>query len=607
VFDRILPYYNNELRFMREMAKEFAAANPKIAGRLRLSGDAVEDPHVSRLIEAFSFINARLRMKLDDEFPELSESLLGLLYPHYLAPMPSLSIVEMTPQSSLGAMMTVPARSKVTTEAVGGETAEFRTGYDVELWPIEIAHASLCGLPLAAPPNRRAAAATSALRLTLRCLNPNQTFVDLGVDRLRFYIHGEARTAQILYELILGGCLSIALADTAVDEKAVILERSAIRAVGLNRQEVLLPMEAGSEPGYVMLSEYFAFPEKFLFFDITGLSAKTLMHAGSTLEIFLYFDRYDPALEGVVTAQDFRLFCTPIINLFSMKADPIRLDPSRFDYRIVPDARRETSLEVYGVEQVVVSDRAGARLPFQPFYSLGRRQEGREAIRRFWHATRRYATHASGGDDVFIAFVDEGGAPAGDRDHVASIDILATNRNFPERLPFGNGRPSLLLQAPKTGVKHCVCLFAPSHALRPRRGQGALWRLISHLSLNHLSVADEGMAVDVIKEMLSLYDHADAAGSRAVIERLVGASTAPSIARSPGGGRIAFTSGTDITLDFDDRRLSGTGTFMLGSVLEAVLASLSGVNGFTRTRLRLKGEKTVWQAWDARSGTQQLI
>ncbi len=606
MFDRILPYYNNELRFMREMAKEFAAENPKIAGRLRLSGDAIEDPHVSRLIEAFSFLNARLRLKLDDEFPELSESLLDLLYPHYLAPTPSMSIVELAPQPSLLGAKVCPKGAKIQTEGVDGELCEFRTGYDVELWPLGLTHASLSGLPLPAPHNRRAPSAVSVLRLTLSCLAADKTLAALAPDRLRFYIHGEARTAQILYELILGGTLSIALADSAVDERAVFLDASAVRPVGMEGNELILPTKAGSEPGYVMLSEYFALPEKFLFFDIVGLSAKTLLNAGRTMDLFLYFDRYDPSLEGVVSVSDFRLFCTPIINLFPAKADPIRLDPSRFDYRVVPDARRESSLEVYAIQDISVSDRTGAKLAYRPFYSLGKRQADREPVRRFWHASRRQSAHPAGGDDVYVSFVDEGGEPLGNRDHVASLDILATNRNLPERLPFGNGRPSLILE-PRTGVKSLSCLFAPTHAIRPRRGFGAVWRLISHLSLNHLSVAENEIAVDVVKEMLALYVHADSSASRAIIERLTAVRSASSVARAPGGGRIAFTSGTDITLEFDDRRLSGSGAFMLGSVLEAVFASLSGLNSFTRTQLRLRGEKGVWHAWDARSGTQHLI
>ncbi len=605
MFDDLLPYYNSELRHFRENAKAFAAAHPKIAGRLRVSQDAVEDPHVGRLVEAFAFLTGRVRMKLDDDFPELTSALLGLLHPHYLAPIPSLGIVEFTPQKGLAGSATVPARTAVLTEPVDGEVCEFRTGYPVELWPVEIRQAAFSGLPLAAPFNPRAAHAQGVLRITLGCTEPGQTFTQLGLDRLRFHIHSEARTAQALYELLLSGVVSIALAESAVDPEPIFLDPSAIRPVGFARDETLLPLMAGSEAGYVQLSEFFAFPEKFMFFDLTGLSAKILRGAGSTLEVFVYVDRHDPSLESLVGASDLRLFCTPMINLFPARADPIRIDPGRFEHRIIPDARRESSLEVYSVEKVVVTDRDGEVKPFRPFFSLGQRLAGGEPVTRFWHSGRRPSSGEGGGDDAFLTFVDESGSGL-ERDLVASIDILATNRNLPELLPFGNERPALRI-GHEGGVGRCRCLAAPTRAIRRKPGPTNHWRLISHLSLAQLSVSEPRLAADLVREMLALYDHADAAGGRAIIERLTSVTTRPAVARAPGGGRIAFTSGVDVEVEFDDHRLSGSGAFLLGAVLEAVFASLSAINAFTRTYLRLKGDKGFWHAWPARTGTRSLI
>jgi type VI secretion system protein ImpG len=606
VLDDLLPYYNHELRFMRELAKEFAAANPKIAGRLRISQEAIEDPHVGRLVEAFAFLNARMRLKLEDDFPELSESLLGMLHPHYLAPFPSMSVVQITPQDLIQSKLTLPAGAGLQTEPVNGEALQYRTGYPVELWPIELTSATLSGLPLVAPANPQAGAAQSVLRLSLRCTQKDQTFSGLGLDRLRFYLHGESRSAQILYELILGGTVSVALADSAVDEAPVILDRSNVRAVGFDPSEILLPMPPAAEPGYALLSEYFNFPEKFLFFDIVGLDAKTLLGAGHTMEIFIYSDRHDTNLERVVSKQDFRLFCTPIVNLFRMRADPLRLNPGHYEHRVIPDARRETAMEVYSIDNLVVTDRHGEEMVYRPFYSVGRRQYGKEPVTRFWHAVRRASPYEGGGDDLYITMTDSDGRAVSDADHVASIEITATNRNLPSRLPFGGGRPSLTLSS-STGVARLECLIAPTRPVRAKRGHGTVWRLVSHLALNNLSVAGKAPALDVVKEMLSLYEQVSTPANRAVVERLSGVETTPGVARAPGAGRIAFTSGSDITLTFDDQRLSGSGAFMLGAVLEALFASLAAVNAFSRTRLRLKGDKGIWRQWPARTGTRQLI
>jgi len=605
MFDSLLPYYNAELRFMRELAREFASANPKIAARLRMSDEAVEDPHVSRMIEAFAFLNARLRLKLDDDFPELTEALLELLYPHFLAPIPSMSIVEFAPKGVISGIARVDRGARIMTEPVDGEMCEFRTGYDVELWPIELTAATFGGLPLAAPQNRSAPNAVGALRFTLNCTHPSQSFQDLGLDRLRFYIHSEGRTSQTLYELIIGGTLSVALADSAVDDAPVILGKDAIRAVGFAEDELLLPTAHGGQLGYPLASEFFSFPEKCLFFDIIGLSAKTLLKANKTMEIFFYFDRFDQRLEQSISASDFRLFCTPIINLFEAKADPIRLEPGNFEYRIIPDSRRESTLEVYSVDKVAVSNRQGDELGYRPFFSFGQRQIGKEPTARFWQTVRRESVYAGGGDDVFLSIVDGGGA-IDDEDHVASINITATNRNLPVRLPFGNGSPALKLHH-ETQVSQAVCLMAPTRPLRSGRGRSSHWKLISQLSLNQVFISESGVAAELVREILSLYDGADEASSRALVDRLAAVKAVKSVARTPGGGRIAFTSGTDLTLEFEDTRLSGSGSFMLGAVLERVFAGLSTINAFVRVAMKLRSEKGVWHTWQARTGTRPLI
>ena len=606
MFDDLLPFYNSELRFMRELAKEFAAANPRIAGQLRVSAEAVEDPHVERLIEAFAFLNARLRMKLEDDFPELSEGLLGLLYPHYLAPFPSMSIVQVTPAEASPERVTLPAGATVRTEPVDGEPLTYRTGYPVELWPVQVAAARLQGQPYVAPPNPLAANAQAVLRLTLKCTSPDLTFARLGVDRLRVFLHAEPRTAQILHELVVGGAVSVALADTAVDPAAVVLGPEAVRAVGFDEDEVLLPQPPAAEPGFALLREYFAFPEKFLFFDLLQLDAKTLLDAGRTLEVFIYLAHHDPALEAAVNADNFRLFCTPVVNLFPANADPVRLDPGRYEHRVSPDARRESSLEVYSVDDVVITDRDGTELTYRPYFSLGERAGGRDPVDRYWQAVRRASPYVGGGDDVFLVVSDADGASTADADHVATIDITASNRDAPARLPFGGGRPRL--EAPgATGVGKLQALMAPTRPLRTRGGRSTLWRVVSHLSLNHLSVDAGPDGLGVLKEMLSLYDSADSATSRAVIDRLSAVSTEPAVARAPGGGRIAFVGGVDVALEFEDARLSGSGAFLLGCVLDAALASFAAVNAFSRTTLRLKGERSPWRRWPARSGTRRLL
>lgn len=605
MFDDLLPYYNAELRFMREMAGEFARANPKIAGRLRLSSNAVEDPHVGRLIEAFAFLAARTRLKLDDDFPELTETMLGILHPHLLLPHPSMSIVQLAPPVGLTGESIVPRGTEIATEPVAGEALRYRTTAPVALWPVELTRAELLGLPLAAPRNPRAPDAVGALRLTLACTHPEMTFGQLGLDSLRFHIHAEARVAHILYELIVGGTLSIAAADSAVDAAPVLLDRPAIRRVGLDEAEASVPLAPAADPGHLLMTEYFAFPEKFLFFDIAGLSAKTLRDGGRTLDLFLYFDRFDAGIERLVSRDRFRLFCAPAVNLFRQRAEPIRLLPGRFEHRVVPDARREAAIEPYAIERVAVVDRAGEPQPFHPFYGIGRERGG--GTLRYWHASRRTNPRPEGGDDLFLSTIDTSGRTVADPELIATVDLTCTNRSLPRQLPFGEGRPALTVVDAPGRVGEAQFIVAPTDPVRPRRGAGALWRLVSHLALNHLSIGDPAVALAAVKELLALHDHVEGSPGRVVVERLSAVEGQPATARAPAGGHIVFLHGTDVTLEFDDRRLSGSGAFLLGSLLETVFAGRTAINTFSRTRLRLKGEARAWQQWPARTGTRAII
>ncbi len=607
MFDELLPFYNSELRFMREMAKEFADAHPKIASRLRLSREAIDDPHVGRMIEAFAFLNSRIRYKLDDEFPELTDGLLNILYPHYLLPIPSMSIVQFDPDPAQAAMASVFKGAKILTETVMGNACQYRTASDVEVWPIQIAHAALSGMPMVAPPNPRAPTAVSALRLSLNCLDAAMDFTSLGVERLRFYIHAEAQVAQTLFELLASATVSIALADTPVDDAPVILEAADIRFPGFTEEIMTLPLPRSSHPGYAFLSEYFAFPEKFFFFDIVGLSAKTLMRAGRALEIFLYFDRFEPTLEAAVTKDQFALHCAPIVNLFEQRAEPMRFDKSEVEYLVQPDARHGTTTEIYQILDVTVSDRQGKEASYDPFYALRHWKRGREENPRYWYTQRRPSPYEGGGDDVYMTLVDLNAQDAVITDEVASISLLCTNRNLPSKLPFGGGRPELSMPESVGGLTSLRCLTPPTRPVRPKRGKGAIWQLISHLALNYLAVSDEELGADALRELLSLYDRVDSVASRSVVDRLVSVSSKSGVARAPAGNRIAFINGTDIVLEFEDQRLSGSGSFMLGAVLETVLASMCSINTFTRTQLRIRGERSGWKQWTARTGTRHQI
>ncbi|GAC1346818.1 MAG: type VI secretion system baseplate subunit TssF [Acetobacteraceae bacterium] len=604
--DTLLPYYNRELDAIRRLATEFADAYPKIAGRLRLSADAVDDPHVARLLEGVAFLGARVQHRLDDEFPELTEALLAVLYPHYLAPMPSVAITCFSVDPALQGSAVLPAGQLIETEPVRGEACRFRTAYDLTLWPVEIESVSMSGMPLPAPPNPVAPQAAAVLRISLRCSNPTMTFAQLGVDRLRFFLRGEGGAR--LQEAMLAHALSVAVADGPTDPRPVILPPTVLQAAGFAPEEALLPWPARSFSGFRLLSEYFAAREKFLFVDVLRLDAKTLLTAGNQMDIFVYLDRLLPELERTVDAGSLALGCTPMVNLFAQKCEPIPLDGTTIEYRVVPDARRPAALEVWSVEAVREGLPGGGFRPWEPFYRLS--QAGRhetDGQPGFYGTARRAAPGRLRGTEVFLLPHDPGFDPGRESNAVLSVDALCCNRDLPAALPFGGGRPALRLVEGAAVVTGLVCLTAPTPTLRVPQRERGFWRLISHLSLGHLSVVGGEAGAVALAEMLRLYDGRDSAETRAAIRALLEARSAPGVARVPGARAGGFCRGLDVTLTFDDQVWANGGLYLLASVLERFLALHATVNSFVRTRAVLRGRPGVAAQFPARAGRHVLL
>lgn len=609
--DTLLPYYNRELIAIRKLAAEFADANPKIAGRLRLAADAVDDPHVARLLDGTAFLAARVHHRLDDEFPELTDALLGLLYPQFLAPLPSCAIAQLTCAPDLLVPLVVPAGLALDSEPIRGEPCRFRTAWPATLWPVEIESARLSGLPFAAPSNTIAQGAVSVLRLVLKCSNPETSFTQLGLDSLRVFLRAPANISLPLYELLCGHTVSVAYADSPTDQGAVLLGGDALQPAGFADDEALFPWPQRSFSGFRLLAEYFAFPEKFLFIDLTKIDAKTMVAAGNRLEVFLYLDASVPELERSVNADAFALGCVPMINLFPQRCEPVPVNHEDTEYRIVPDSRRQAVTEIWRVERVLETRPDGSSRPWRPFYRLAEQPGGNraeDAPGGFYHLIRRPSAAPLRGSDVYLApFDPEFDATGQPADTVLSLDALCTNRDLPVELPFGGGHPRMRLAEGLASVTRVSCVTPPTTPLRLKQRDQSFWRLVSHLSIGHLSVVGGAEAAAALKEALRLYDLRDTAETRAAIDGLIGVTSRPGAARVPGARAGAFCRGLDVTLEFDQRAWDVGGLYLLAAVLDRFLALHATVNSFVRTAAVLRGRSGRRANWPARAGARVLL
>ena len=609
--DDLLLHYNRELLSIRHAAAAFASENPRIAGRLRLSEDTIEDPHVGRLIEAFAYLTARVRQKIDDDFPELTDAMLGILYPHFEKPIPSMSILQMDPKPDLLDAYVVPARTLVDTEAVDGERCRFSTGADVTFHPVAVKAAVLGGRPITAPETSRAQNAAACLRLTLDIANPEGSFGKNAPDSLRFFLRGQPQLAYPLYELLLNDTIAVAFAEGANDPDPVFLDGAAFTPGGFGEHEGLLPYAQSSHLGYRILTEYFAFPEKFLFVDLAFPARERLARKSRTLDVFVYLKRAVPSLERSLTASAFALGCVPVVNLFPQTAEPITLDQRSNLYRVVPDSRRPQALEVYSIESVRAIDAEGNERPMQPFYSVQHSTDGgmmkdgaRDAA--WWLMHRSKAVGEDACTEVHLSIADPDFRANVPANNVLSVETLCLNRNRPERLPFGGGQPRLRMVEPMPMIQSMRLLTAPTTTVHPLFGQGGRWRLISHLSLNHLSLVSDG-GVDALKEILLLYDFRASPETRALIDGLVSLSSQSSTARVRSKGQSAFCRGIDVNITFDEPNFSGNGVYLMASVIERFLGLYASVNSFSRLTAEVKGRSGILKTWPARAGDRILL
>ena len=624
--EELFPYYERELLFVRQFAQEFARQYPAAAGRLLLEQNRSADPHIERMIEAFALVAGRIHHKLDDEFPELTQGLLGVLYPHYLAPIPSMAVVQFDldpARTKLPDGFLIDRHSKLRSPPIQDTACKFRTAYPVTLWPIGVTAAALQPPPY--PPELRPPPQAAAmLTLQLECLG-GQKFADLSLDKLRFFMEGDNQVVAGLYELIFNHAVQVLFRPLDADARTstykkgeggtfTLPPKQSLSPVGFGRDESLLSYPRRSFSGYRLLTEFFAFPNKFWFFDLAGFRRARQAAYQRKLEVVIFLDRYVPSLRQAVTAQTFRLGCTPIVNLFEQVAEPLPLTQERYEYRIIPDVARTAGMEVYSVDAVTSIDPAsGQTTDYHPFYSLRHGITSAEE-RTFWHTTRKRSVREGDlGTEVYLNLVDLGFHPNLPAESTLIVHTTCTNRDLPSQLQRYGNQLSLTLEAaaPLSAVR---CLRLPSTALRPALRRGAYWRLMSHLNLNHLSLAAGEEGREALQEILRLYDFSDAesnqqlAVTRNLIDGILSVQSKPVVGRRTGASGVpGFCQGVEVTIEFDEQKYIGTGVLLFASVIEHFLGLYVNINSFSQLVAKTKQGEGHYKKWPPRAGELTLL
>jgi type VI secretion system protein ImpG len=580
-------YYEEELNYLIEAGREYARIHPDRARFLNLSDPRHRDPHVERLVEAFAFLTGNVRRKLDDDFPELTHSLLELVWPYHLRPIPSMALLEFKPKSGqVRERQTVPRGFLADSRPVPsqGVPCRFRTAYDVDLYPFHLAEAAITPDEAGRP----------RLRLAFEW-EDGADASRFRIGRLRFHLAGEPSVAFALYHLLRRQVDSILL-RWGTDGTRLLPEES-VAPAGFGPGEEVLPYPSTSFPGYRLLAEYFSFPEKFLFVDVggpDGIGALPLGPRERRFELEVRFrGRVPDSLRP--TAENFRLYVTPIVNSFERDGEPITVTQLKAKHRVLGDFSHPEAYEVFSVDQVEALRTAdGARFERHPFFSFQHDDEGADGRGVYHHVTHRRSPSGAWQTHLALISAVRGKLPG---EETLSLRLTCTNGRLCQEVGIEE------ITRAAGGIRFDLATFRnitrPTDPLYPRLGSGAEWKFVSQMALNLASLSDPA----AFRALLALYDPGERPANRQRIESIEKASLAPREVLDRG----APIRGSALTLTLDGRRFDDPGDLLLfGEVLSEFLSLYSHVNSFTELIVHLSDSGEILR-WPSTRGRQILI
>jgi type VI secretion system protein ImpG len=616
-------FFERELQFLEETTRPFAERYPANASRLILETGRSIDPHLDRLIEAFAVLTGRVRHKLDSDFPELTESLLQVLYPHLRLIIPSMAIAQATLPSGNADLRNgwrVDKGAVVRSSPFGAQAESFQysLGYPLIVWPIDLVRVSWETSPFELsmrPPHGTVA----ILRMQFACRD-GLRWDDLSVDKLRLHLSGDRQFVAGLYDILFNRCLGVAFQAVDMGEEAgtsrtpIFLKREeCLGQVGLDIDEGILPFPPESFVGYRLLMELLSFPQKFSFIDMGGWQKLRGRAFGNQIEVVFFLSHSQDNLEKGISAENFLLGCVPVVNVFPKSTEPIGYTHKRTEYRVVPERRIGGEMEVYRIDSVRSIDaETGQFRDYLPFYAS--HFGTAEAKHAYYHATRRPSLNEDvPGTEVYVTIVDPEFHPAKPCNTVLDIQAWCTNRDLPFKIQQAGDR--LTLDGDPFGERGSLqLLHKPTAPLRPFLRQGSYWRLIGQNALNHVSLLQGKEGLQALRELLCLCDFAGpttqqlAAVNQQIIDGIKSIRARPVTERiRSAGARSGACRGMEVQIEFDEEKYMGTGVLLMASVLDRFFALHTGVNTFTKLIARTTQAEGTLKIWPSRAGARQLL
>lgn len=547
---------------------------------------------MERLLEGFAFLTARLREKIDDQLPEVTQQLLMLMWPNFLRPIPAMCIMEYVPiPGAIAELQKVPQGAEVLSAPVDGTICRFRLVSDLNVLPLKIDDV-----------RHEHSQAASAITISLSTLT-EEPITAIGLRKLLIHYTGSAYSAQSIGLWIHRYLSKISI---GTGDRFEPFSPSDVRPAGFSHEEAVLPYPQNAFPGYRLLQEFFTLPEKFAFFEVTLPSLSHIPQSAQRVDIVLEFER--PLPPDVRVGRDsFRLHCAPAINLFDHDAEPILLDGKRNEYAVVPAKRDASEIDVFSIDEVTgwhpsLDGGPGASRRYDRFESFSHeveRAEGRSAI----YFREKVRQHVAGTRlDRLLSFVREDEAQVYRQNETISVRLSCSNGTAPSHLGLGD------INKPTRNVPAFVRptnITRPSMPCYPMIDGTLQWQLISSLSLNYRSLQDPV----ALRNILMTFDfpaRVDAQRERTARHRLEGIHSIHSEPVDRLFQGLPVRGMRSVVRMRESRFASDGEMFLFSSVLAEFFALYATVNSFHE--MVVQGiEKGEVYRWQARVGNQPLI
>jgi len=571
-------YYLNELEKLREQAAEFARSYPTIAPQL---AQASTDPDVERILEGVAYLCAQIREKIDDDFPEFAQGLLNQIFPHYLRPVPSMTILQFRPKDIMKSMVNVPRGTFVDSREVNDVSCRFSTAFGMNVWPMSVANV------------RQSESATGK-----KCIEIDFTMAGMPVSQytdgtIRLHIGGDYHTAVEIFYLLMHCVDNIEVQPSNGD--AIVADQVSMEPVGFSDEQGLIDMPGHAFPTYRLIQEYFVMKEKFLFIDIANIDRYMKRITSNTFTIKFHIKDEINALPRL-SRDRFMLNVTPAVNLFKRDAETMLNDHKRSEYRIRPLRDTGNQYQIYTVDKVTGQNRRSGGQTVYRDIGLSNPDLNTKPVYQL-----QYRTIEGEGSQVFISFSYPKEYKLTNQETLA-IELTCSNGEHASKLKPGE------ISKPTSSTSELMTfenIIQPSDHQNIPAGSSMLWRLLSHLSLNFLSLAD----TDNLKALLGLYIFSGSSGNTLEVanrKRIEGIS---SIKVNPVDRLVSGVPmrGQSINLRVNPANFAGTGDmYLFGALMDRLFASFASINCFTEFSLTDEATDETYR-WQARLGDRPLI